>query len=108
MRAQRLFIASLLLAVLAVAVQFQAMNQTGLGIQAIAKAARLPQAERDAARSLARRQIEQGAFIQRIGALIATVSAGFVLASGRKQEPAWRSLTFATLGFYVLTQFLLV
>jgi hypothetical protein len=99
---------SLALAIVAVGLHLTALGQFSRGAQTIARAVTLSESERVAARQEASRCSGRGAVIGYTGLAFALASIGFVIASARRHEPAWRSLTFALLGFYVILQFVLV
>ena len=108
MSIRRFFLASLVLAVLAVGVHVEALRQFSRGAQTIARAVTLPESESTAARLEAGGYTSHGGAILRVGYALALVSVGFVVASARRHEPAWRSLTIGLLIFYVMLQFVLV
>jgi hypothetical protein len=108
MSIRRFFFMSLALAVLAVGLHLAALGQFGRGSQTIARAVTLSESERTAARLEAGRYTSRGGVILYVGYAVALSSIGFLIASARKHEPAWRLLTIALLGFYVMLQFVLV
>lgn len=70
--------------------------------------ATLSEPERALGKVEAKRRSKRGEVIGYIGLSLAIVSLSFVIASARKREPAWRSLTFALLFVYLMSQLLLV
>ena len=82
-----------------------AMSQYNRGARAVARAIVLPEREREVARSAAHGYRTRGTVISVVGLAFALASLAFVTASARKHEPAWRSITFALLVFYVMLQF---
>ncbi len=107
MNLRRFFLVSLGLAVLAVGLDITAMSQYSRGAGVIAQAVSLPEGERVVAKSEAQKYRSRGTIISLVGLAFALVSLIFVIASARKHEPAWRSVTLAVLVFYVLLQFAL-
>ena len=108
MSIRRFFLVSLALAVLAVGVHGVALRQFSRGAQTIARAVALSESERAAAGIEAHRYTSDGGAILFVGYALALVSVGFVVASARRHEPAWRSLTIGLLMFYVMLQFVVV
>ena len=108
MSIRRFFFVSFALAVVAVGLHFAALGQFSRGAQTIARAVTLSESERGAARLQAHGYSDRGAIIYYVGLVFALASLSFLIASARKHEPAWRSLTFALLAFYVMIQFVLV
>jgi len=116
MSRRRFFFVSLALAVIAIGLQFTALGQFGHGPEAIAREIKrasvrgvsLSEQERTALKVEASRYSSRGIVIGCMGLAFALASIGFVVASARRHEPAWRSLTFALLFFYVMLQFMLV
>ena len=102
---RRYFIASLVLAILAVGLDMAGMSQYSHGGSIIARSVLLPTAERVAAKLEAQMYRSRGTFVSVVGLALALVSLVFVIGSSRKHEPAWRSATYALLIFYVLLQF---
>lgn len=107
MSIRRFFIVSLGLAILAVSLDMTAMSQYSRGARVIARAVVLPENERAFAKSEAQTYRSRGTAISIVGLVFAVASLAFVIASARKHEPAWRSVTFALLIFYVMLQFAL-
>jgi len=104
---RRFFLVSFGLAVLAVGLDIAAMLQYSRGPRVIARAAVLPESQRVVAKSDAQSYRSRGTVISVVGLAFALASLVFVIASARKHEPAWRSLTFTLLVFYVMLQFAL-
>jgi hypothetical protein len=105
---RRFFFGSLFLAVVAIGLQLGAMSQVNRTDQAIACGVTLPESERAAARLEAKRFSRRAAPLAYLGLAFALASAIFVVMSARKREPAWRSVTFALLFFYVMLHFTLI
>ena|SRR5436189_5317764 len=108
MSIRRLFLVSLALAVLAIGVHGAALRQFSRGASTIARAVTLSEFDRAAARLEADRCTSRGGAVLHIGYAFALASVGFVVASARRHEPAWRSVTIGLLMFYVMLQFVLV
>jgi hypothetical protein len=108
MSIRRFFFVSLALAVLAVGLHLVALGQFSRGSQIIARAVTSSEAERSGARLEAARYASRGGVILYGGYALALASVGFVVASARRHEPAWHSLTISLLIFYVMMQFVLV
>ena len=108
MSIRKYFFMSLALAILAVGLQGAALRQFSRSSQTIARGVGLPVQERTALRIEADRYVSRGGVVGYIGLAFALASIGFVIVSARRHAPAWRSLTFALLGFYVILQFVLV
>ena len=98
---------SLGLAVLAIGFDMTAMSQYSRGARVFVRAVVLPESEREVAKSEAQTYRSRGTVISVMGLAFALASLVFVIASARKHEPAWRSVTFALLIFYVMLQFAL-
>jgi hypothetical protein len=94
--------------VLAVGLDVAGMSQYSRGARVIAHAVALPEGERVAAKMEAQTYRSRGTVISVVGLAFALGSLVFVIVSARKHEPAWRSVTFALLIFYVMLQFALV
>src|SRR6478736_3085311 len=107
MNIRRFFLVSLGLAVLAVGSDMVAMSQYSRGARVIARSMILPESERVAAKSEAQSYRSRGTVVSLVGLAFALASVGFVIVSARRHEPAWRSVTFALLFFYVMLQFAL-
>ena len=108
MSGRRFFFISLAAAVLAVGLQGAALRQYSRGAQTIAFAVKSSESARREAKAEADRIASRGEVIAYAGIAVALASIGFVIASARRREPAWRSLTFALLCFYVMLHFTLV
>src|SRR5689334_23139413 len=107
------FFVSLMLAILAVGSHVAAIREFGRGSSTIARAFTRPAAtpsksDHSGAKSEARRSISRGGVFIYVGYALALSSVGFVFASARRHEPAWRSLTISLLIFYVMMQFVMV
>ena len=107
MHIRRFFLLSLGLAVFAVGFDMAGMSQYGRGAGVIARAVVLPESERAAAKAQAQIYRSRGTVISVVGLAFALASLVSVIVSARKHEPAWRSVTFALLIFYVMLQFAL-
>ena len=107
MNIRRFFLVSLGLAVLAVGLDMAGMSQYSRGARVVARAVVLPESERLAAKMEAQAYRSRGTVISVVGLIFALASLVFVVVSARKHEPAWRSVTFALLIFYVMLQFTL-
>jgi len=107
MHIRRFFLLSLGLAVLAVGFDMAGMLQYSRGARVIARAVMLPESERVAAKAQAQIYRSRGTVISVVGLALALVSLVSVIVSARKHEPAWHSVTFALLIFYVMLQFAL-
>jgi hypothetical protein len=107
MNIRRFFLVSLGLAVLAVGFDMVGMSQYSRGAGVEARAVVLPESDRMAAKMEAQTYRSRGTVISVVGLVFALASLVFVIVSARKHEPAWRSVTFALLGFYVMLQFAL-
>jgi hypothetical protein len=83
------------------------MSQYSRGARIIARAVILPESKRVAAKTEAEAYRSRGTVISVVGLAFALASLVFVILSARKHEPAWRSVTFALLIFYVMLQFAL-
>ena len=66
-----------------------------------------PGNDRGAAEIEAQAYRSRGTVISVVGLIFALASLLSAIASARKHEPAWRSVTFALLIFYVMLQFAL-
>ncbi|MDB6035388.1 MAG: hypothetical protein JWM16_5726 [Verrucomicrobiales bacterium] len=107
MNIRRFFLVSIGLAFLAIGLDIAAMSQYSRGARAKARAVTSPESERAVARSEAQTYRSLGTVISLVGLAFAAASLVFVIASARRHEPAWRSVTFALLFFYVMLQFAL-
>lgn len=107
MSIRRFFIVSLGLAVLAVGLDMAAMSQYGRGARVVARATVLSESERAVAKSESQIYRSRGTAISIVGLAFALASLGCIIVSARKHEPAWRSVTFALLIFYIMLQFAL-
>lgn len=107
MSIRRFFLLSLRLAVLAVGLDMTALSLYSRGARVIAEAVVLRESERAVARSEAQTYRSRGTVISLAGLAFALASLILVIVSARKHEPAWRSVTFALLVFYVMLQFAL-
>jgi hypothetical protein len=96
---------SLVLAVLAVGLDMVAMSQYIRAARISALAVVLPESERVVAKSEAQTYRSRGTVVSLVGFAFALASLFFVIVSARKREPAWRSVIFALLVFYVMLQF---
>lgn len=108
MKMRSFFMASLALAVIAVGLHAAALSQYGQAARSIASAITQPESaesERAAAKQAGRVYRERGDTMAIIGLGIALASLALVVVSGRRHEPAWRSITVALLVFYLLLQF---
>jgi hypothetical protein len=108
MRIRRFFFISLVLAVVALGLHVTAMSQFSGGLGIRGHAVTLPESDRAAARVEASRYSSRGLVIAYIGLPVALASLAFLVVSARRHEPAWRSVTFALLCFYVMLQFDLI
>jgi hypothetical protein len=117
MTIRKFFLASLVLALVALFLQL-----TGLGLgsrgaflraEAVQRVAdrgggSLTAEERSQLKAQTDAYRHRGATAQCCGGAVALASIGFAITSVRKHEPAWRSLTFAVLFFYALSFFTLI
>ena len=116
MKRRRWFIISLALAAVALYLQMSGMSYLSHGSRLRAQAAQtvaergtgLTEDERSEIRTETTRSHRTGMIAQSSGAVLAMTSVGFMITSARRREPAWRSLTFALLFFYVISFFILV
>ena len=92
---------------LAVGLDMAGMSEYSRGARIVARAVVLPESQRAAAKTEALAHRNRGAGITIAGLAFAMASLVFVIVSARKHEPAWRSVTFALLIFYVMLQFAL-
>lgn len=97
----------MMLAILAVGFDLAAMSQYSRGARVIARSVGLSESDRIAAKSEAQTYRQHGTLASLAGLVFALASLVFVIVSGRKHEPAWRSVTVALLIFYVMLQFAL-
>src|ERR1051326_963682 len=102
------FLASLVLAVIAVCIHMAALGQIGRGVGLRARAVSAAASERASMKAEASRYSRSGSVIGYTGLVVALVSVGFVIVSARRHEPARRSLTYTMLFVYVMLQFVLV
>ena len=108
MSIRRFFLVSLVLAVVAVGLHFAALGQISRSLQITTRAITLSPTELDAAKITARSHRDRGSVIYYIGLAFALGSLTFLILSARKHEPAWRSVPFSLLVFYLMMQFVLV
>jgi hypothetical protein len=116
MKLRRWFIISLALAAVALYLQLWGMSYASHGSRLIARATQmvaergtsLTEDERAEIRSETAKAHRAGVIAQSSGAAFAMTSVGFMIASARKREPAWRSLMFAVLFCYAMSFFILV
>lgn len=108
MHAERFFVTSLILAVLAIGVHLSALGQFSRSVQAIAHAATLTVPAKAAANADAESHVNEGDKLLYAGYALAVGSAACVITSARRREPGRRSLTIGILMFYAVLQFLLV
>ena len=108
MSIRKFFLVSLALAAVAVGLQLTALGQFGRGISQRAHAVTVPESERPALKAEANRYSSRGTVIDYVGFAFALSSVGFLVASARRHERAWRSVTFALLLFYLMQRFILV
>jgi len=96
------------MAVIAVGLRFAAMEQFDQGMRSRARALTVAEAEKATLKAGAGSYSRRGGVFDCIGVAFALTSVGFVIASARRREPAWRSLTGALLVLYVMLLFVLV
>ena len=108
MRTRKFLLASLALAVVAVGLHLTALTHFSRGAHAIAHAVTLSQSDRATAKVEASALTKRGDIIAGVGLACALASLIFLVISTLLQEPGWRLLAFAMLGFYIALQFVLV
>jgi hypothetical protein len=96
---------SLVLAGFAIGLELAAQAQFARGVGIVARSVVLPESQRLPARSQSKIYRARGTAVAIVGFGFALAASGFVVASARKHEPAWRSVTVALLVFYVMLQF---
>lgn len=108
MNTRGFFYVSLALAIGAIWFQGKALRQFSRGAQAIARAAPLSDSARGDARLEAKVLVSRGESAAYVGIGFAVVSLVFLVVSARRHEPAWWSVPFALLVFYLMMHFMLV
>ena len=108
MSIRKFFLVSLALAAVAVGLHLTALGQFSRGLSQRARAVTVPESERPALKAEASRYSSRGTVIGYVGLAFALSSVGFLVASARRHERAWRSVTFAVLFIYLMLQFVLV
>jgi len=108
MSARKFFFISLVLVVLALGFHLTALGQFSSGLQHRARAATVADPNRLYMRAEAHRYYSRGRVAAYLGLASALGSAISFFVSFRRREPAWHSVTFALLIFYVMLHFALV
>ena|SRR5436190_3578735 len=107
MRKRRFFFVSVALGIIAIGLQVGADFQFGRATY-VTLGGTLPSQGRAARKLEAAKYLHRGEIIAWVGFAVAATAIGFIVASARRYEPAWRPLPVMLLLVYAILQFLLV
>jgi hypothetical protein len=108
MKLRAFWIVSFVLAIIAIGIHVKSLNVASKGMKAMAKAVTATDNQIEILRTEAKRFANLSGTIAITGLGVAIGSLVCVVVSFKKHEPAWRSIPFALLVFYVLLQFAVV
>ncbi len=108
MNRRKYFLVSLLLAVCAICSDFMWKEYAMRSHSKYAESYGMAKGPKDLVRTRAQELLEKGTTFFRVGLGLASLSFLFWLASVARREPAWQSIPFVLLIFYLLISFLAV
>ena len=108
MKARAYWFVSLVLATAAIWVHIAALGEVSKGMKLRARAVVATDLQKESLKAEAKHYTSRSVLIALTGLVVAIGSAACLIVSFRRREPAWHSIPFALLVFYVLLQFAII